>query len=861
MVFPSLRRPSQGVLLVLVLAIAWVPASEGAAQSGRPAGLSTSGSQIDESIGADFPSVELGTLGTYRRALRRRELLRRPSGSNPREELQALVARGIGRDALELLRTVLSESPATTAELIAGVRYELPAVCRYKADCVDDLRTFVAAAKLKSAELPGEQAAELVCMAEALGWQLDDETTAQASIARFLADYDGTSAALVLQATRLEGLDGPQPPPAYMDFLERHEGTIAAAAARHARATRLESILRGGRIEVESWQQFLDEVAQLESGRYPDCEWVRQTPWPWISTEDAMWRGTSPHAADAVIAAHERFVRRELTGSNTRAGRWRSALYNVRALMRLQGKDETDFEQLVLSLEAAYPARGEELDWLLAETIESPPVGLAGDRAQQVARLKAVLNRLLTSANSTTRGKALASVASLHMTNREYAAARDAYRAYLSEYAHREFAWLATIRLGQAEQGLENEAEALAVFRGAAQTYSSNPFAAELALVAAGRLCESRGEFAAALADYTRALEIWDDDLPDPFTYPLGKGEDDPVTFVKAGKADLQRRATQLRASAQHPAGTVLERGRYLWSLGKWKEAEEVLDRAVRALPRSASQDDARYLLHRIRIARAFDGAFSPKQADRLEALELLNAIANEPYDFAVSVAKLARASLLFIWRLSPNGPSLLADAFRELHARRSGARASGAAPSDGDSAVDATAIRNLLYRPAGGGIYSQAQSFQSRRRRPYVVVHSEIEVSLGLRTESVRVSPSVPGVRGVLALSTGELSLLGEVLFRLSTIESGRAGTDGHKRWRFRSPTLMDAWNAFIEVDSMNGGWPVSRPAISRMRFLDASRSEAEVDVGLDGGGLKVGVRKVDGRWQAVKVHGLWDE
>ena len=122
------------------------------------------------------------------------------------------------------------------------------------------------------------------------------------------------------------------------------------------------------------------------------------------------------------------------------------------------------------------------------------------------------LRTLAAQGNGHYHRKALATLASLYFSERDYANASDHFRQYLTVYPTTEWAWIAALRVGQSEQALGEWKRAAGAYAAAAATYSSVPMARVLGRVYAAGAYDALSQFERARVAYEAALAGWDKD-------------------------------------------------------------------------------------------------------------------------------------------------------------------------------------------------------------------------------------------------------------------------------------------------------------------------------------------------------------
>ena len=239
---------------------------------------------------ADFPTYDDQLWWMLRKGLVRKVAARRlAEGSNTPETVGLLLEGGRIADALRVIRTIVERHPEHIARTFKAVSERGGEIYYDQSrDFAVQLYGLIDAARLRLAKLPREEAARaerellwndgrrLPGEPQNAGWTYRSR--------RFVQEYAGTEAALVAEvdlirqdtrlSERLTALDA---------FARRHDGTAAAAKALYEKASVLSSARQDGKTGKEEdptdrFMEVLEIVRQLESGRYPRCEWVDRAP-------------------------------------------------------------------------------------------------------------------------------------------------------------------------------------------------------------------------------------------------------------------------------------------------------------------------------------------------------------------------------------------------------------------------------------------------------------------------------------------------------------------------------------------------------------------------------------------------------
>jgi hypothetical protein len=381
---------------------------------------------------------------------------------NDPEVIRDLLRQERTDEALVVLRTIVSAFPermprAFEATYGQGSRFSSRAHGYPEA-----LQEIVNEAKQQLPRLSREDAARVARQLLLLDRQraCPGQNTTENSLRCFLDEYAGTEIGLLTQVDLIEFQGRPLSDRlAALDQLVReHPGTIVAAKALSQKAFQLSSSnvygVYGGRPAFEQQDadptprllQVIDIVHELESGRYPPCEWIAQTRryLPGFFVDQARF---APENIDRLVDAYYRYVVTHFTPDPMFPGG--SGIGGIigrtipRLLQRKGGNG--DIEPLLDRLEREAPDRAAArylrgaiyVEWLRDER----PI----DRPAVYEKAVSTLQPLQAEGSGALNRRALATLASLYYSEREYSRARDAYSQYLSRYPTTTWAWLAAL--------------------------------------------------------------------------------------------------------------------------------------------------------------------------------------------------------------------------------------------------------------------------------------------------------------------------------------------------------------------------------------------------------------------------------
>jgi tetratricopeptide (TPR) repeat protein len=834
--------------------------------------------------GAEFPPSDISILSAQWRGLQAKlASLRLAQAPDAPETVSMLIEQERLADALRSLRVIVETRPermARTFELLA------PQTHRFLSDPPrrygESLRQIVAAAGKRLSERPREEAARA---ARALGsienWLARSGSNGrQKALMDFVREYAGTEAA-VLAEVDLLGFDNDMPRriEARDRYAREHPGTIAAAKALYSKGADLANNGMFAGIEPrrgDPLRRFLmvrDIVAELESGRYPRCEWVDKAPE--LMIQFSAYEPTyAPGSIDRLITEYQKFVTAHFTGgagtdpANNGVGYVVTS--KITKLFELNGEGVSGTERVFSDLEreTGDPAGARYLRaaFYMKRMRENPAA-----RPAMLEKARDTLTALHAQDNGFYGRKALATLASLYFNERDHSRARDAYRTYLKSFPGTDWAWVAALRLGQCEEGLGDARAAVAAYQAAAAAYPSNPLARVLGHAYAARGYEADGQFDRALVEFQRALDGWDNDygLTYSLYVPRAPNPDDPFALVKdeveVTKQSLPARISQVKQSLSLPGGVQLERGRWLLTKGRLQEAQTVLSELIAAHPRSAAGLEARRLGHRARLEQALElASIENLAADEPAAIRELEALARESYDFAVFAAGIVRASLLWKQGVAADAQAVMTETLKGWLQKPS---SSMILPSR--LATDVAEIREIVFRPNGDGVFAADSSRWNAfswpaAPPPFFIVDPDVSVKLANgEIERVQVYRNMPGRERVLFVTSEELDFFNSVINKLGGTKKRRPSAimETPNQPVGRSLDILAFWNEFFPARPGHwSGWVFETyPIIERIEFLDAERTKAAVSVTVGYSGATVVVDKTEGKWVARELVNFW--
>ena len=825
------------------------------AQSTRPAELLSP---------AEFPDYDVNVWREQRSGLATRRLLQQPGSP----EIAGLLQQNRVDDALRVLRVIVDKYPESIARAFEIVSEQSSLFTDQARGYPESLQELVDAARKQLARLPREEAAR----AERRLLLLDRQPSVAKrpafadQLRTFVKQYAGTETALLTEIDvigfglpirqRLEALDR---------FVRDHPGSIAAAKALYQKAFQLGSVNVYPDVEprgadpTDRFFQVLAIVKELESGRYPSCEWVDRSP-GLVAFFFAHNPTYTPGSIDRQLAAYKEFAKTHFDPLSFETEHIIAT--KMFDLFELNGEGVAGVERVLTELEREMPDVA-GVQYLRAVFYLQSRWKPSGERFTFDRKAIESLRRLQSQGTGVYHRKALAILASLYFSERDYRNARDQFRKYLGAYPDTAWAWVAALRIGQSNEALGDWRAAVDAYLTAASKYSSVPFARVLGRAYAARGYEALGQFSAALREYQAALTGWDTDYGQTYSLhitqrarpnQLSVARDHPDVSITG----LPERIARLKNSLSVPGGALLERGRWLAEHGRHEEALASLEQLLTRHRLSPAVAEARYLSHRARLGSALElaDAASPKRNDAA-AIAQLDLITRDRYDFGVCAARIARASI--IWRLGmPGADSQMTTALNEWYEHQAAQRET---PRDAIE-QDIADIREVVVRPAGDGILS-GWARNTFLRTPasvaFAVVNPDISVKLAdARNNRLSVYQSVRGADRVLFLNDEQQALLTAIVAKL-----GRTPEPDQPA----KIDILGFWNRFFPGERQFGAisenvlWILfeTYPIVTELEFLNAERTKAaaRVRVGHEGGTIVL--EKRQGVWTALALVNTW--
>jgi tetratricopeptide (TPR) repeat protein len=838
--------------------------------------------------GADFPSEDLLVWLAVEQGLKNQaadlQLAKAPDGP---ETVARLVDADRPGDALMVLRRIVEHRPERI-----GAAFKAVSGKGYRFD--DDgrgypsaLRAIVARARQRLRELPREQAAQAAWQLNFVAPPVPGEKPVEwrDQLRTFVAEYAGTEAALLAELRLLDGGRDIHARIAALEaFARAHVGTVIGAEALYTAAMHVASNIpitqaeRRGADPTERLLRVAALVRELQSGTYPDCEWVGRAPGLVIGffASEPKW---AKENVPRVVAVYREFLLKTADAAAADpAANYVAALITSRlpAIFAAAGAEPiSDTERFVLDLEAAgqdpSPVRYARGLWYRQLANDVKEVEL---REEWRRKSDATLLDLARAGSGLYNRRALASLASIEFKEKRCDVAVERYREYLSRFPRSEWAWVAGLRLGQCEQSRVNWVEARQAYESVAAAPGALPPTLVFGYAFAGRASEALGDFRRALSAYQRADRAWDQRFAAPYfgTYQFYTRLDeepcsacDPRSKPDVSRDWLRRRSSQLKRSFGLLGGALLERGRFFVSEGVWWKAIAPLDEFIRLYPDSPNAGDAHELLTRAKLEIALlQAGPDATDDDRRGALTALESLAAEPYGFSVFAANVARATLHSMIESPSSAAELMSDALAQWHERGTAMFANRSMTPLQRDIMD---IREAVFHPNTDwprGQFSRLRSSDSPP--PFFIATPDVRVTWPDRSMvQVQAASRLAAMPGALLLNEEQIAVLIHILTGLggtkrrapqSTIETPNQPVGGVEQ-------IQKFWNRFFTMGPGHwGGWILETfPIVTEVTFIDAARTKGGARIRTGYQGSTQLLTKGGGTWRVTGSSGHWIE
>jgi tetratricopeptide (TPR) repeat protein len=797
--------------------------------------------------------------------------------------MELLARAGRVQEALRVLEEIVASHPdriAAALRVATGNRFYLE---KGGSDRTDTLLRLSTRIRSQLNELPREMAAdiarELITFDVSLSPFSDRDAVRTRLQQAFTREYAGTEAALMAEVFLISDRRASHDQLAQLgSFVRAHDGTIAAAAALFQKGFQLHvniaitGVEPRGSDPTERFMSVLDVVKELESGKYPKCEWVDRAPqlvWGFYVSRDAKF---APENVDRMLGAYETFFRARFAAARViHPGSELGYLLisKMAPLFALKGDPLPQIERILDDIESN-PRQFAAARYLRGLTYTRNLVD--GSRVVDPAvrqRAKQTLSDLAARGTDFYHRAALAAVATLHYADREYGPARDHFKRYLAVYPRSPFAWVAALRVAQSDRFLANREAAVKTYLEAADAYATNSFSVVIHRTQAGETLADLGQFDKAMEQYRAALAAWDDDYGanyrfTAFQIPDGKATERIQPVQEITRHLLRQRIEDLAGSTSVLGRDRLEQGRRALERNEFEEAVQHLTAFTREHAKSAASAEGRRLLNLARWHRAL-GALDVAGAagnDRA-ALDELDALIKEPYDFAVFAATATKAAWALMNKRETEADATMRQAMRDMKVYQQALVRLPATQLE----QDVVAITDEVFRPARDGIFAEERAWKfdwSEGRPDYLLAPRNFRVTLANKeTTEVRRTTPFPRLDNVLFIEASEIKALVRLLEVLGGTERRAPGSimEVPNQPIGRAREVTQFWNRFFPVRPGHWmGWELlSYPNITQIEFTNDARTRAIASVTIGYTGATVVLEKVNGAWRAKEVVNFW--
>ena len=779
-------------------------------------------------------------------------------------------------EALTILERIVARRPAemrAAFSAIGGQARELIGAASH--GHADRLRASIAAAKRRLPEMPREDAAALARVLITVESELAPGSGIwRRLLADFVKEYSGTRTALLSEVelitdkvdkSMLDSLDA---------FVRQHPGTDAAAKALHSKGFHLAHNAfsfgeRPGDDPTDRFLKVLEIVRELRSGRYPPSEWV-DGALSLVSGFSAYKASYRPGNVERVLAGYEELLPLFLDAFEHSQSRDSLAFVigsRMGSLFKEQGDAVAGIERTFDRLEALARDR-EAVRLLRAEWYLRPSEPVIERQQWPILRDKAapLLESIVEKATGFTQRKALATLAMLQFSEGELAKARVLYQRYLDAFPDSAYAWVAALRIGQCIEA-NDPRQAADVYRQAALRFGTNPVARVLGHAYAARALETAKDFPQALTAYEAALNAWPAEYPYGFSIFSGRRastDHSPPSMDQITKVGLNDNVASLRRTLAVGDGDAVARARWSVDNGRWDDAIAAASAYLTRHPSSLLAADARYLQSRARLEKALEAAdVGRNAADLATAFTDLEMLIREPVDAAVAAAKIALGTLRHLTTGEEDAASLVAEGLRDWQTLDRAA----AAPAGNDLERDVAAVRNVVFRPDGGGFLSGGRwdSYKWSASLPFVLTSRVLPVKAEGQVRLVTVREPPPHVPNAVFIDDERRELLTRIMIKLGGTKKRPWVQVMQTPNRPDGPALdvLALWRKnFWAQPGHWGGWILeSFPIIAEIEFVDTARTKAAVKFRVGYTGATVHLEKRDAAWVTKQLTNNWIE
>lgn len=784
--------------------------------------------------------------------------------------VQALARRGNWDEAFRILNKIIEDRPGDATAALDCIPDQLIRVRLGDRQKLDEIfRRAAADAKKRLPSLPEAEAAELAYRIAKYG---SDPQNRAAGLKVFAEEYSGTDPAGYAEIDIITGdyrLPMPERIRRLDAFIAAHPGTRACARALYQKAWDLGRNMNvRGADPTEYFLQVFDIVAQLESGKYPDCEWTQKPLTLAPNASQAKYADENIarllDACRAFATSHFQIDPQSPLGNGLG--------YMIKGLMgdliKMQGGGAAEIEKELVDLEKKVPdAAGPRYLRALYSVDRIDPKTAPAEKEVLLSKAHALLADLQAAGSGLYQRKALATQASLYYSQKDYGKARELYRKYVEKFPQSSYAWVAALRIGRCEE-LQQDAKAAAEsYRAAAIRYASIPVSPLLAHAYRARMLEALGRFDEARDAYSEALALWNLEegtrcALDPSGGDLFAERRFPPGDSELARELLEDRRAQIARSLGAPGGEILERGRTLLDRGKRTEAVAALQQLRRQFPKSANAAAALVMIHKVGFNDALDLASDENPgADEAAAEKNLTDLASQPFDEAVCSAKIALAAMLWMRGKANQAEKILSEAL-------AGWQEQQPKPQEPSGlAKEIAEMRGIVFKPFGDMLFNGFRSNGPRLPAVgsglYLLVDPEISIKLADGVTRMTLIQNFPGLDKVLFADRERQLVLHDIMTKLGGTKRREplSPMETPNQPRGNSMEILKLFNRFFPAFPGHwGGWEfLTYPRITRIHFLDKERTSARVSITIGYAGADVIMEKAGGKWQARGLTNQW--
>ena len=673
----------------------------------------------------------------------------------------------------------------------------------------------------------------------------------------FIAKHPGTDVALEAEVELMTSTTARgaliQP---LEEFARRHPGTTAAAMALYEKAAEItrspitRDLNRAKQGPTDPFLEVFAIVRDLRSGRYPASEWVARAPWLAIEMSP---RNVTLAAGDVdhLLAGYVEFVRENFTfpeGSQIAEGVNSVITRQIFELFELKGEGVAGVERTLAELERLDAPRARFVRAAFyIDGLDSEP-----EATRPALRQKAVetLSALANSGTGLHPRRALATLASLLYSERNFAAARTEFSRYLGAYPNTAWSWIAAIRIGQCHELTGNHGAAIDAYRSAAVRFGSIALSRMLARAYAGRVSDAAGRLEDAATEYEQALDGWGNLQRTVRMESYRVADSVEGMPVEVQGLALKARLDEIRASLATAEGRQLENGRRLLAANDFAAALVAVESFIRTYPASTLVPEARRLTSRIRIEQAIAQA-GPVNAprDTAGAIATLAAVQSETWDEIAGVARILAAALTLRTGTRAQADAMITAALREWQEKQT----STPSTLPAEVAADVAAIRRQVFEGGDAGTAWQWRFGWSNARPSFLVVNPHITVQL-LDAPAARETVYPVSALSPVFMPTEAMTLLVNSLNEVG-VENAERGSVARVPVEMRNflGTHLPLEMGMLQSTGVTSF--ASIPNVLSVVFTNAERTRAIVGIRTSSSGGTLVMEKADGGWRVVSV------